>query len=417
MQVKNTTINKLQSWFILGLAAIFYLYQMILQISPNSLNTELLTEFAVSEHRLGLFTSAFYFSYMLMQIPVGFLLDKFGVHRMMIISCSLCSCGNILFSVTPYFFLASVSRLIMGVGAAFAFLSGLKLIINWFPKRFMTVVTGLFSALGMFGGLIGESLLSDLMVNFGWRKIMFFLSIFGLSLTCLIWKFICDTPKVKYLPVDNTHRTFIDGLQQVVQNKQIFLVAIFLGLLSTSPMLLASLYGIPFLSIKYNIKIDSAGSVIAFIFVGIMVGNIFWGWVSDYNKRRLPPMIFSAIFSPLLLFILVNHSFPLKYLSFLLFFLGMTYSGAIPVFSIAREISKPELNGIALGLVNAFDCLGITILLPLFGRFLDIFGHVNSLGNQYVYTLMDYTKVFNIVIFIVVIPLMLIPFIKETYAK
>jgi len=399
------------------LVGLFYLYQMILQVSPNALNLYLAHDFLVTEHRLGLLSSAFYFSYMVMQVPAGILLDKFGVHRMLLWACLICSISTIIFSLTPYFFLASVSRLGMGIGASFAFLSGLKFIINWFPQRFLTFFTGLFASFGMIGGLIGESILSSFIMDFGWRKTMLYIGLLGLILMGLLWKFIGDTPQLKYVNIERTPNQLEKNFKKIYCNQQLWLISFYIGILSVGPLILVSLYGIPFLTIKYNLPIDNAGHIIAFIFIGIIAGDLFWGWIADYTKRRLPPIIISAIFTPLFLYLFVHFSFSMSCLSVMLFLLGVSYSASLPVYSIARETSSPECIGATLGVVNTFYSLGITLILPLFGRLLDFFGHGNDIGHKYVYTLVDYTKAFTFVIFFVSMTLILLPFIKETYSK
>jgi MFS family permease len=396
---------------------------MILQVSPDVLGPYLMDKFSVSEHRLGFLTAAFYFSYMVMQIPAGILLDRFGPHRMLTLSALICALSSILFSITPYLFLASIARLFMGIGSSFVFIGSLKLIAAWFPKKRFTGMVGLLMTFGMLGGVIGEAPLSRVVEYIGWRESMFLLGFFGIIQTLLVFLLIKDSPSSSSISEQDSSESkklfcfFCEKGRELFRNKQLWLVSVYTGILSIAPMMLSSLYGIPFLVAKYDIPETTAARMISLIFIGILIGCPFWGWLTDRMERRLPPMLMAAIFTPLILLILAYFSLSLVMASILLFALGFFGCASLPAFSIVREINRPEYTGTALGVLNTFDTLGVTIMLPLFGRFLDVFGSGVIHQHAYVYGIVDYQISLTFIVVIMMVSLMLLPFIEETYAK
>ncbi len=410
-------ISKKRSIIIFLLASLFYFYQMILQVSPDVLGPHLIERFSVSEHRLGLLTSVFFFAYMLMQIPGGILLDRWGAHRMLSLASLLCAIGACLFSIAPYFFLASISRLLIGIGAAFAYIGGLKLISNWYSGKRFSLMMGLLSTIGMFGGIVGEAPLAKLIEHVGWRESMFILSLIGLGVSSLIFFFIKDTPLSSFVERQDTPTLSSQQKQEVFHNKQLWFTSFYESIISIIPIILTSLYGVPFLKDKYALDEVHASRIISVIFIGFMIAAPAWGWFSDYIRRRLPPMYAAAIASPLLLFLLVYCSFPLPVVALLLFLLGFFSYGSITAFSTIHEIIRPQYLATALGFLNMFDDLGAAFMLPIFGRLLDAFGHPSHQHLINVYSLQDYQDVFMIVIAIMIIPIILLRFIKETHAK
>ncbi len=408
--------NRIQGWIIFLLVALFYFYQMILQVSPNVIGADLINQFSVSEHRLGLLTSAFFFTYMIMQIPVGILLDRWGAHRMLSFASLFCAIGALLFSIAPYFFMASISRLFMGMGAAFAYLGGLKLISNWFPKQRFTVMMSLLITVGMFGGVIGEAPLARLVVYVGWRESIFFLGLVGLGIFLLVYFFIKEAPSSNK---KTELKPYVFGKEgwSIFHNRQLWLISFYVSINSIFPLILTSLYGIPFLIDKFGISEPNAARMISYIFIGFMIGSPCWGWLSDYFKLRLPPMWVTAVVSPLILIIFIKFSFPIYIGEVLLFVLGFCFFAYVTAFSIVREINKPQYAGTALGVLNMFDDLGIAIVLPLFGRFLDMFGQEVPHHQTHFDGMLNYDHVFSLLLCIMVVPLILLFFIKETYAQ
>ena len=75
-----------QAWFVWGLAAFFYLYELVLRVSPSVMTEGLSNSFNVSASMLGVLVSFYYYSYTILQLPCGVLLDRIGVKWILAIS-------------------------------------------------------------------------------------------------------------------------------------------------------------------------------------------------------------------------------------------------------------------------------------------------------------------------------------------
>ncbi len=69
-------------WVVWGLGCLFYFYECLLQVSPSVMSNELMRDFAVTSQTLGILSGIYFYSYAVMQLPGGVLMDYFGPHRL-----------------------------------------------------------------------------------------------------------------------------------------------------------------------------------------------------------------------------------------------------------------------------------------------------------------------------------------------
>ncbi len=415
MKVDNK--QSIRAWLIFSLCSFFYCYQYALQVSTDGLATDLVHTFSVNDHRLGLLSAAFFLTYTLMQIPAGILIDRFGPHRLLTFACMACASGCLVFAIAPHFYITSIARLIMGIGSAFVFIGSLKLMGHWFPKKYFTLYVGLLSTIGLLGAILGEAPFVKLVAHLGWRNSMFILGLLGCVLTIAIWSLIQNHPHTMVSEQTKTFQPTVN-LATIFKNQQLWLVALYTGILSISTTVLCSLYGIPLLMAKLSIDEVMAAKMTSLILIGMAIGSAFWGWWSDYLQRRLPPMICAAIFSPLLLALIIYA--PITHfamLGILLVNFGFFSCGSLPAFSIIYEIHSLKQAATALSVINTFDMLGTTLALPLLGRLLVHFKTLAIQNGTPITMMTDYKIAFTFLIGIMIISIGLLFFINETHAK
>lgn len=129
--------------------------------------------------------SGFYYTFALFQIPIGILIDRYGSRLLPSIGILLCAVGAIVMSRAESNFEILISRGIIGVGATFSFLNGLKIINNWFqPKRF-SYLLGLFIAIGSPAVLIFKAGFNQLEKTVQWHGAMMTFGLAGLIFACI----------------------------------------------------------------------------------------------------------------------------------------------------------------------------------------------------------------------------------------
>lgn len=133
--------------------------------------------------------SAFFWSYALLQVPCGWLADRFGRRMALTIEIVLWSSVTALsgFAKTAVFLFAM--RLILGVGQAGAYPAAGGLIARWFPLSRRVAATSFVTAGGRFGGMITPLLTSFLVAELAmrWQEVMFLYGAIGIAIGVWFW--------------------------------------------------------------------------------------------------------------------------------------------------------------------------------------------------------------------------------------
>src|SRR5258708_22040597 len=142
-----------------------YFDRVNLSVSQDALHAS----FGISTVTFGWLLSAYSWSYALLQLPSGLLLDRFCVRLVYLVSTvlwSVASFGAAAATGIGSFFAA---RLLLGIGEAPTFPANAKAIGYWFPGEERSLATAIFDAAAKFASAIGVPLVGILLVYFGWR--------------------------------------------------------------------------------------------------------------------------------------------------------------------------------------------------------------------------------------------------------
>ncbi|BBF84661.1 D-galactonate transporter [Aquitalea magnusonii] len=178
-----TTLNKShrgtqRRWRIGGLLGIGVLVNYFDRISLSVAAPQLQQEFHLSSSDLGLLFSAFFWTYALLQIPTGLILDRFGVTRVGRWGALLWGVASTLTACAGGFGGIFAARALLGVAEAPGFPVSAKATGYWFPRRERAMATAIFDAAAKFSNVIGVPLVALTVVHLGWR--------WGFGLTALL---------------------------------------------------------------------------------------------------------------------------------------------------------------------------------------------------------------------------------------
>jgi len=115
------------------------------------LASHLVGALALTPGQLGLLTSAFFFAFALVQLPVGMALDRYGPRRVQVTMLLLASCGALLFANCSGFYGLLAARAVMGCGLGGCFMAAVKAISTWIAPNRLPSVHGYLIAVGGMG--------------------------------------------------------------------------------------------------------------------------------------------------------------------------------------------------------------------------------------------------------------------------
>jgi MFS family permease len=404
-------------WIIWTLAASFFFYKYLVQVSPSVMTDDLMSAFNIHATGLGNLSAFYFYAYLTMQIPVGILLDKYSPRLLTTVAIFVCSLSTFLFAHSTSLWEACLCRALMGAGAAFAAVSCFKLAALWFnPKRF-ALVSGMFMTAAMLGAVGGQMPLSLLVQHVGWRTALEIVGGIGLVLGLIYYLILRDkSTQVVHKPLKKEPIGYC--FKRIITNKQAWLLSLYSGLAFAPVSVFGGLWGVPFLETAYHLTRTDAAMAISCIFIGFAAGAPFWGWFSDYIQRR-KPVLFTGTFAALicLLIVLYSPNQILLTLMIFLFFFGFGASGFFTSFAMIRELFPIVLVATVLGIMNTFNAVFEALFEPLVGAILDWTWDGAVVNGMHRFSLQDYHESLLLLPGALLIALLCLIFIKETHCR
>jgi MFS transporter, ACS family, D-galactonate transporter len=125
--------------------------------------------FGLSAVMFGYLSSAYNWTYALLQLPSGLLLDRFGVRRVGIVSTIIWSIASFAAAISTGIGGLFAARFLLGIGEAPTFPAYAKATGYWFPKDERSMATATFDSMAKFSSAIGIPILGLVLLHFGWR--------------------------------------------------------------------------------------------------------------------------------------------------------------------------------------------------------------------------------------------------------
>ncbi|WP_245448857.1 MFS transporter [Bradyrhizobium ottawaense] len=142
-----------------------YLFRTINTLIAGRLTSDL----GLGAADIGLLTSIYFLIVMAVQIPIGMCLDRFGPRRVQSTLLGVAAAGAALFGLSTGILSLLVGRAMIGLGTAAALMSGLKIIVLWFPRERMALLNGFMIMLGSLGAVTATAPAEVLLDGIGWR--------------------------------------------------------------------------------------------------------------------------------------------------------------------------------------------------------------------------------------------------------
>ncbi len=167
--MSTTPIVGRRRWTIGVLLGVGILINYFDRVNISVAAPQLQKEFGLTPTDLGLLFSAFFWSYAILQVPVGMILDRFGVTNVSRIGAFLWGVASALVAFATGFGTIFGARVLLGVAEAPAFPANSKATGYWFPRGERATATAIFDAAAKFSNVIGVPLVAFAVVGFGWR--------------------------------------------------------------------------------------------------------------------------------------------------------------------------------------------------------------------------------------------------------
>jgi MFS family permease len=250
-------------------------------------------EWNLSQTELGLMSTVFFASYAFMQIPTGFLADKFGRVRVLVTGYIIFGIATYLSGAVTTFALFLLMRALTGLGEGTYYGSQYGISSNITPKKYRGLVSALINsgmALGISLGLIAASYFTYTLDK-GWQFSFYLFAIPTVIVAILIGVFVRDGNKEEKVstavPTENV------SLKQLFTKNHICVYIIifcslygFFGMLTWLPYYLQTARGVDG---------SQTGIIASLVPWASIPGAIFFGYISDRVKSKKPLIISLAV--------------------------------------------------------------------------------------------------------------------------
>jgi len=153
-------------------------------------------EFHISAQVKGWLLASFFWTYLLMQLPGGWLLDRFGPRRIVGAAGALWGLFQVLGGLVASGGLLVVTRLGLGASEAPVFPAGAKLNANWLPSAERARGATFIDMAAPFGAAVGGVLVTFLIgVTGSWRWAFVLTGVLTVLVSLLTYVYLRDTPE------------------------------------------------------------------------------------------------------------------------------------------------------------------------------------------------------------------------------
>ena len=387
-------------WFV---ATLFVIYSFCLNTAAAVFAEAIQTTLHASNFAVSLATGAFILGFACMQIPAGYLLDKFNARFVVSSGVFLLALGNAIASFSETLVVFALANILQGVGASFAFIAAAILIRTWFAGKIFPILFGLTQTISCVSAGIIHYHFTILLQTYTWNEVYQGLALVGFVLLILTLLFV-KTPVNYQRPAPISLKK---SLTIVLENRQIWLCTI---AAATSFGVLLAYAGVWYLPIQTYYAVGNLDAVIisGMIFAGIGVGTPLLGWLSNSVKSRIMVIHMTLVLGTmaLLLGIYLPHFNidTLIIIKIVSFFIGFLLSGSMLFYTIVSEISTDSTRGVAISFLNTAVFLFNTLMLFVPVLFVT-------------YISKEFFTYLWVVPFCTLISILLLYFIKDSYKK
>ncbi len=124
----------------------------------------------LSDSQMGILLSAFFWSYCFTQIPMGWLAERIGGHRVLAGALAVWALATMLVGWVHSFYMLLSLRVLLGVGESAGFPCVAKIMAGSVPAAGLGLANGIVGFAYLFGPAVGTYAGGWLMVRFGWRS-------------------------------------------------------------------------------------------------------------------------------------------------------------------------------------------------------------------------------------------------------
>lgn len=337
---------------------------------------DLTREIGLSAGELGLMTSLFFAAFALVQLPLGYALDRWGPRWVTPLLMGVALVGSLIFAAASTFTSLALGRALIGAGMGGVLMGALKAFSQWFPPQRFATAASLLIGIGSLGALAASTPLALLQQSTGWRS-AFWIGTLAIGLSALaivVWT--RNTPAGEAWPVRTESG---GGGSSVYTSLHFWRIAPLVFFCNGTLLAFQGLWAGPYLFDVLHLDKVTGGNVLLVLSLGVTAGYLTSGWIADRWGLAKVVVLGSGLFILGQFVLVLRPSLPIVSGTFLL----MGFFGGFGIMLLAqpRQVFPSQILGRALTAVNLFAISGTFVIQWGMGLIINTFTPLT--GGQY----------------------------------
>jgi ACS family glucarate transporter-like MFS transporter len=378
---KKTNVRYLTLAILFVTTAVNYIDRSALSVAAPVMNNDLHLD-AVS---LGIAFSAFNWAYAFLQIPGGWLMDRFGARVVYGVGLFVWSLFTLFQGWASSFLILFLLRFIVGAAEAPSFPGNSRLTAMWFPQNERGRAVSVYNSAQYFGLALFTPVLALLLQKYGWHMIFVVAGVAGIVVSFVWFKHIHEPkkhPKANQAEIDY----IIEGgglanasdkpikirwahAKLLLTNRQ--MIGIYIAQFCLNTIVWFFLTWFPtYLVQEKHMSMLKVGLMASIPYAGAFFGGIIGGYISDYllkrgkslGAARKIPIIIGFLFSSIIVLANYTSSPALIMLIMSVAFFAKGMAGA--TWTLVGDMSPKEIIGLSGGIFNTSGNLA-GIVIPI----------------------------------------------------
>jgi MFS family permease len=403
--MENYILPKRQAITVFFVFAFGYFLSCLLRAITATLSPVLTLEFELMAADLGLLAGGYFLGFASMQIPLGYLLDKFGPKKIVSSFLLIAFIGTLSFALAQSFSGLLISRILIGVGVSACLMAPLTGYRIWFAENQQQRANSWMLMIASLGFLSSTLPVQLLLPSLGWRWL--FGGIAGLILIS-IFLMLAFIPKWDHQKDESLENPVRQGSLSDVWKNKFFISVIPMGLFNYGGLMaIQTLWAGPWMiRVAGYTPLESATGLF-WINITMLVSFFLWG----YFLPRITNLGFSALK-------ILKLGLPVSFLVMLTIIILGSKAGAfyITLFilsSIFLSVTQPavglsfqsHLAGKALTSFNLLIFLGTFIMQWVMGLVIDLvknYGYTEIIGFKAAFSFFLFLSLISYIFFLII---------------
>ena len=365
-----------QGLVIVATLAAAYVASHFFRAANVTIGLDLMRDLAIGPEALGVLTGAFFFGFSAMQIPCGFLFDRYGPRKTVTGMLVLATIGGAVFTLAPDWPTLLAGRVLLGAGFGVMLIGSMVVISRWFPPDRFSTLTSAVLSVGLLGNLAATTPLAWGTEHVGWRAIFGAVVIFTALATVAVWLVVRDAPPGHPFLARRAEspREMLRGLGQALASPALPYILVLNFCNYACTFTIQGLWGGPYLREVHGLSAVASGNVLLAAVVAYQCGMLVIGPLDRVLDTRKWIAVAGTVAGASVLATLALVDAPPAWLAIgAMLAIGFVSPASTMIMAHGRAIFPDHLIGRGMATLNTSVMLGVACMQSISGVILGAF--------------------------------------------